>query len=89
MSKEETGFEELLERLKAAVERLETPDIPLEEAMAVYEEGVKALRRCLERLKEAESRVEMLVRDTEGLLKEVPFQPGELPDDERPAADTE
>ena len=68
-------FEELLERLEATVDRLEQPDIGLDEALSVYEEGVKMLRECLSRLKSAEGKVEMLVRESEDLLKKVPFEP--------------
>ena len=70
-------FEELLERLEETVDKLEQPDIGLDEALSVYEDGVKILRECLSRLKSAEGRVETLVKESEDLLKKVPFEPAQ------------
>jgi exodeoxyribonuclease VII small subunit len=82
----EKPFEELVGELERTVERLEQPEIGLEDALAVYEEGVKILRECLSRLQKAEGRVEMLVQEGDELLKTVPFEPGDLPEGARPAS---
>jgi len=65
---EETTFEQALERLEAIVDRLEQGDLPLEEALAVFEEGVVLTRRCAGELDTAERRIEELVRDGEKWL---------------------
>lgn len=79
MSKQEEAqdlpFEDLLNRLEQTVDRIEQPDISLDEALEVYEEGVQTLRTCLARLKSAEGKVETLMKEGENLLRNVPFEP--------------
>ncbi len=62
-SQEERSFESSLERLESIVDRLEGGDLPLETALAVFEEGVALTRRCAEQLGAAERRIELLVRE--------------------------
>ena len=66
-------FEDALARLEVVVARLEGGDLPLEEALSLFEEGVRLTRLCSARLDEAERKVSLLLRDQEGLLREVPF----------------
>jgi exodeoxyribonuclease VII small subunit len=66
-------FEEALARLEAVVARLEGGELPLEEALGLFEEGVRLTRLCTTRLEEAERKVSLLVRDEEDALREVPF----------------
>jgi exodeoxyribonuclease VII small subunit len=68
----EVGFEAALERLEALVERLDDGDLPLEEALAAFEEGVGLTRRCAQELERAERRVDALVREG-GRWVERPF----------------
>lgn len=81
----EEPFDRLIERLERTVERLEAPDLALEEALSLYEEGVAVLRRCLERLKAAEGKVEMLREEGERLLGAVPFEPAPPAEEEEDA----
>ncbi len=64
---EEAPFEDILGRLAQVVERLESGDLPLEESLAVFEEGVRLSRLGARRLDEAERRVELLLADEEGV----------------------
>jgi exodeoxyribonuclease VII small subunit len=58
-------FEERLDRLEELAERIKEPDLPLEEAVAVFEEGVK-LSKGLERdLDKIQGKVEILLGTTE------------------------
>ena len=60
------SFEDRLERLEELGDEIRKTDIPLEDAIKAYEEGIK-LSRALEReLKEVESRVEIVMNDTVG-----------------------
>ncbi len=59
------SFEEALDALEGIVARLEQGDLPLEEALAAFEQGVGLTRRCAAELDEAERRIEILVRDGE------------------------
>lgn len=53
-----------LKRLEEIVRRLEADDLPIEEALAIFEEGVGRLRAAKLRLAEAETRVVQVLRDT-------------------------
>jgi len=66
-------FEEALSQLEALVARLEAGDLPLEEALRAFEEGVRLTRLCAERLEDAERRVHLLTRAPDGTEGEVPF----------------
>lgn len=71
----EATFEEALSRLEALVARLEAGELPLEEALQAFEEGVRLARTCTGRLEDAERRVHLLVRQANGSEQEVPFDP--------------
>lgn len=60
---EDVPFEALLERLGDVVSRLESGDLPLDRALAVFEEGVGLARAGSKRLDDAERRVEQLLAD--------------------------
>ena len=57
----EASFEASLERLSAIVERLEGGELPLEESLSLFEEGVKLARAAQACLDSAEKRVEELL----------------------------
>jgi exodeoxyribonuclease VII small subunit len=57
------SFEEALAGLEAIVERLETGELALEQALVAFEEGVRLSRRCAEQLEASERRLEQLVRE--------------------------
>lgn len=77
MAKKQIAFEEHLSKLEKIVDELESGDLTLDEALARYEEGVKALRRCFEVLRDAEKRVEVLLKNEDGSLSTGPFEPPE------------
>lgn len=68
----ELTFESALERLEGIVDHLESGALPLEEALAAFEEGVALSRRCAGELDAAEQRIEVLVEQSGGLATE-PF----------------
>jgi exodeoxyribonuclease VII small subunit len=55
-------FESAMRDLEALVERLEQGDLPLEESLAAFERGVMLTRACQIALKEAEQKVEILLK---------------------------
>lgn len=65
----EKSFEKSLDELEKIVAKLEAGDLPLEESLKLFEEGVKLSRYCRERLTNAERRIEMLMSDGDGDLK--------------------
>ena len=66
-------FEEVLGRLDEIVKSLEKGDLPLEESLKIFEEGVKLSKTCLKILDEAEKKVEILLSDKEGKKQPKPF----------------
>lgn len=74
MAKSKMKFEEGLARLEKIVEDLEAGDLALDESIARYEEGVKALKKCYEILRDAERRVEILQKGNDGTPKVAPFE---------------
>ena len=66
-------FEEALQKLEAIVAQMEEGDLPLEEALQAFEEGVKLAKFCTTKLDEAERKVEKLIRDEAGKLQSANF----------------
>jgi exodeoxyribonuclease VII small subunit len=66
--RENLSFEQILARLSQVVERLEAGEIPLEQALSSFEQGVSLSRLGAQRLDEAERRIELLLRDEKGLV---------------------
>ncbi len=56
-------FETSLKELEKIVRRLENGDLPLEESLKLFENGVRLSRECQERLNQAERRIEVLLKD--------------------------
>ncbi len=73
----EPTFEEALNRLESLVTKLEGGDLPLEEALRAFEEGVRLARLCTARLEDVERRVHLLVQGPGGTAQEVPFDVGD------------
>lgn len=68
-------FERSLARLEEVVRRLESPQLSLDDAMKLFEEGVALSRECQKQLEEAEGRVEILLKKADGKLGAEPFDP--------------
>ncbi len=66
------GFEQALKELEELVSRMEQGELTLEESLKCFERGIELTRACQRTLKEAEQKVERLVR-TEGGAETVPF----------------
>jgi exodeoxyribonuclease VII small subunit len=68
-------FEKSLGRLEEVVRRLESPQLSLDDAMKLFEEGVELSRECQKQLEEAEGKVEILLKKADGKLAAEPFDP--------------
>lgn len=60
MPKKEPSFEELFQELEAAVDRLEAGNLPLDQALALYERGMELAKKCSAQLDRAELRIKEL-----------------------------
>ena len=55
------------------MKELEQGDLPLEQSLKLFEEGIKLSRICNRRLEDAERRVELLLKDESGNVVAQPF----------------
>jgi len=76
------NFEAQLATLERIVRELERGDLPLEQSLELFEQGVRLSRECQERLNEAERRIEILLRGGDGSTIAVPFEAERLIDEE-------
>lgn len=63
----EKTFEVSLAELEEIVTKLEDGDLPLEVSLELFEKGIKLSRECRQRLTNAERRIEVLIKDADGL----------------------
>lgn len=69
------AFEEALERLEKLVNKLEEGNLPLEESLQLFAEGIQLTRQCSKKLEQAEKHINILLEDGEGnpVIKEEEF----------------
>lgn len=72
MSESKTrSFEQALEALENRVRKLEAGDMPLEEALSLFEEGIELTRECHEKLDAADQKIVELTRGMDSEIQEV------------------
>ncbi len=62
----EPTFEQALLQLEQVVQKLEKGELPLEDSLRLYEEGIRLSRLCHAKLEEADGRIEVLLKDARG-----------------------
>ncbi|NOY84007.1 MAG: exodeoxyribonuclease VII small subunit [Nitrospirae bacterium] len=67
-------FETALSRLEETVSVLEKGDLPLEEALKVFEEGIRLSKSCMKTLSEAERKIDVLIEGKDGKKKAQAFR---------------
>ncbi len=73
--KKPVNLEKALADLESLVDELESGDLPLEKAMKKFEEGIKLTRSCQAALKDAEQKVEILLKSAGGEEALEEFEP--------------
>ena len=71
----EANFEQAMKRLEAIVEQMESGELSLENLIVRYEEGMKLVKVCQERLASAEQRIEIITRNSAGKPVVRKFEP--------------
>jgi exodeoxyribonuclease VII small subunit len=84
MAEKQKTFEANLQELERIVRNLENGDLPLEESLKLFEDGVKLSRECQERLNQAERRIEVLMKDTDGNPALEIIKTGDLREEKEP-----
>jgi len=70
----EKNFEESMKRLEDIVQDLENGDLSLEGSLERFEEGMSLVSFCSKKLEEAEQKITMLVKESEGKYTKQPFE---------------
>jgi exodeoxyribonuclease VII small subunit len=77
----EPRFDEILSQLRTIVERLESGNLPLEDSLRFFEEGMELCRRGATVLDKAEKRVEVLLANADGTTATAPLDQPERDED--------
>ena len=72
MSKE-IKFEDAIAMLEEAVRLLESGELSLDESIEKYEESIKYVKICTEKLEKAEQKVKILIQGADGSITDAPF----------------
>jgi len=78
-------FEKKFQELERIVKRLESEELPLDESLQLFEEGIRLSRFCHQQLEEVEKKIELILADAKGQPRVEPFEAEA--DDGDPAAD--
>ncbi len=73
----ELNFEGAMDRLEKIVEQMESGKLPLEDLIVRYEEGMKLVKTCQERLANAEQKIEIITRNSAGKAVVQEFEPAQ------------
>ncbi len=74
MDENALSFEEAMEKLEKIVAKLESGDVPLEQAIELFQEGMKLSHLCNKKLEQVERKIEILMEEDGGYVKK-PFNP--------------
>jgi exodeoxyribonuclease VII small subunit len=66
-------FEDSFKKLEKIIAKMESGDLPLEETLKLYEEGMRLYTHCSQKLTEVQKKVELLSQTSEGKLAGKPF----------------
>ncbi len=66
-------FEDSLKQLEKIVDHLERGDLPLEESIRLFEDGVRLSSACKQELDAAEGKVQILMKERDGSMRAEPF----------------
>jgi exodeoxyribonuclease VII small subunit len=67
-------FEKAFQQLEQIVQRLESEELPLDESLRLFEEGINLSRFCHQRLEEVEKKIETILADAKGQPVVTPFE---------------
>ena len=73
MARKSNEFEKSFQQLEEIVKRLEAEELPLDEALQLFEEGIRLSRFCHQRLEEVEKKIELILADAKGQPRVEPF----------------
>ncbi len=74
MKDRKVTFESALKRLEEIVDSLEKGEVSLEDAIGLFEEGIKTAKVCKEKLENAEKKIKKLIKNSDGTFSLADFQ---------------
>ena len=90
MARKSNEFEKSFQQLETIVKRLESEEMPLDESLQLFEEGIRLSRFCNQKLEEVEKKIELILSDAKGQPRIEPFESDESDSlDENGAVDEE
>jgi exodeoxyribonuclease VII small subunit len=90
MAARRNDFEQSFQQLETIVKRLEGEELPLDESLQLFEEGIRLSRFCHQRLEEVEKKIELILADAKGQPRTEPFDdPDDLDEDDEHGAESE
>ena len=75
----EHTFETAMQRLDQIVQAMDADDLPLDDLIVHYEEGIKLMQICETKLKAAEKKIEIITRKAQGAPQLTEFEPAAKP----------
>lgn len=82
-------FEKAFKELETIVQRLEAEELPLDESLRLFEQGISLSRFCHQRLEEVEKKIELILADAKGQPRTEPFEMDQEEPDDAEAEDVE
>jgi exodeoxyribonuclease VII small subunit len=74
MARKSNEFEKAFQQLETIVKRLESEEMPLDESLQLFEEGIRLSRFCNQKLEEVEKKIELILSDAKGHPRVEPFE---------------
>jgi exodeoxyribonuclease VII small subunit len=74
MVRKSNEFEKAFQQLETIVKRLESEEMPLDESLQLFEEGIRLSRFCNQKLEEVEKKIELILSDAKGQPRVEPFE---------------
>ena len=78
MATRRNDFEKAFHELETIVKRLESEELPLDESLQLFEEGIRLSRFCNQKLEEVEKKIELILADAKGQPRIEPFEEEDL-----------
>lgn len=67
-------FEDALDRLEDIINKLQEGHISLDESLECFQDGVGLIKLCQQKLDNAETKIELLTKNSDGSTEEIPFE---------------
>ncbi|MEK6374579.1 MAG: exodeoxyribonuclease VII small subunit [Acidobacteriota bacterium] len=77
-------FEQSFQKLEKIVQRLESEELPIDESLELFEEGIRLSRFCNQKLEEVEKKIELILADAKGQPRVEAFEAEELEEETAP-----